>query len=895
MKTKVLELSDNNNLTTHPPPQQQPPTTEVSAVNHQRRAWSRSAPSRAGPGRSQKRCKGCGDSGCGGTDKCPARDATCRNCGRKGHFWGMCCALTPGRGPATSNAVIVGGVEATADLSVRIVCPWPQAECCTTAVADTGAQVCIAGRPLLESLGIPLGQLHASPRTVSHVAGGGVKLLGSLTCEVRVGAITTSECVYIAEGVQRLYLSLGACRALQLVPQDFPRPATRISALTAPASLKTSAHPLSPPYELVEENLGRLEKWLLEEFGRTVFATERTPLPEILSPPHHIHLRPGARPHVVHVPATVPHHFYNEVRRQLDDDIARGIIEEVPAGEPTEWCARMVVAPKKNGTPFDLISSVSKHTFKTVADAYSGYHQIPLDSESRKLTTFITPWGRFRYRRTPMGHCAAQDAFTKRLDDVMSDVPRKIKCVDDTLLHDKSVAEAFWHTYGFLQKCRDNGVTLRSDKFSFCKRNVTFAGYLLGWEDYQPSHDLIKSITEFMMPASPSLTDNRLWKLLKKPAGKTVYWDDTLDAIKNLAAEGLKFYDTSRPTGIPTDYSRQGCKNLTFITDHKALSKIFGDKELKDIHNPRILNIKERTLMYNFRVKYIKGKSNCAADDLSRYPALASVPEDSDEADDEAVCAVMVVAAAETTTDNVGHVVDLRHVEEEAVKDEEYRLLHECVANDGWGERKDAEPAALRPYFRMRRHLSCQGDIVLYTSDERFPPLVIPTALRRTVLANLHAGHQGRDSMLRRARQSVYCPGIDAEVEQKRRQCQMLTGWLEVEHLSGEATSSRLITLFRRWFTRFGIPEELVTKYLNTPLHGLDASPAQLPTGKQLRDAIPVESSRYLINEQWGRTLRDRERAMIQTSVNSSIQHDQQAHSLTPLRPGQRARIQKPI
>lgn len=171
--------------------------------------------------------------------------------------------------------------------------------------------------------------------------------------------------------------------------------------------------------------------------------------------------------------------------------------------------------------------------------------------------------------------------------------------------------------------------------------------------------------------------------------------------------------------------------------------------------------------MYNFRVKYIKGKSNCAVDALSRYPALASAPEDSDKADDEVVCTVMVAAAAEATTDDMGHVVDLRHVEEEAVKDDEYRLLHECVANDGWGERKDAEPATLRPYFGMWRHLSCQGDIVLYTSDERFPRLVIPTALRRTVPANLHAGHQGRDSMLRRARQSVYWPGIDAEVEQK--------------------------------------------------------------------------------------------------------------------------------
>ncbi|KAG0718564.1 hypothetical protein GWK47_052212 [Chionoecetes opilio] len=153
----------------------------------------------------------------------------------------------------------------------------------------------------------------------------------------------------------------------------------------------------------------------------------------------------------------------------------------------------------------------------------------------------------------------------------------------------------------------------------------------------------------------------------------------------------------------------------------------------------------------------------------------------------------------------------------------------------------------------MRRHLSCQRNIVLYTCDEKHPRLVIPAALRRAVLANLHAGHQGRDSMLRRARQSVYWPGIDAEVEQKRRQCAVcdthapsspaetllptpppqypfqqwwliyfnwtatpispsLTGSRDGSKwstFSGDATSARLITVFRRWFKRFGIPEEL--------------------------------------------------------------------------------------
>ena len=38
-----------------------------------------------------------------------------------------------------------------------------------------------------------------------------------------------------------------------------------------------------------------------------------------------------------------------------------------------------------------------------------------------------------------------------------------------------------------------------------------------------------------------------------------------------------------------------GCPNVTIITDHKPLVKLFGDKELKDILNPRLLAMKEKS------------------------------------------------------------------------------------------------------------------------------------------------------------------------------------------------------------------------------------------------------------------------------------------------------------
>ena len=74
-----------------------------------------------------------------------------------------------------------------------------------------------------------------------------------------------------------------------------------------------------------------------------------------------------------------------------------------------------------------------------MTDVFSGFHQVKLDEGSSRLTAFITSWGRYRYLRIPMGHCAAPDAYTKCFDDATANIPRKVKCVDDTLLFDSSV------------------------------------------------------------------------------------------------------------------------------------------------------------------------------------------------------------------------------------------------------------------------------------------------------------------------------------------------------------------------------------------------------------------------------------------------------------------------
>ena len=232
--------------------------------------------------------------------------------------------------------------------------------------------------------------------------------------------------------------------------------------------------------------------------------------------------------------------------------------------------------------------------YKTVADAKNGYHQVRLDEESSKLTTFLTEFGRYRYLRSPQGLRSSGDAYTRRFDEILVDIPRKHKVVDDCLLYDASIEDSFFHTFDFLLTCAKNGVTLAEKKFKFCEKEVDFAGYHLGWEKYHPSSDIVSAIHNFPMPDNPTITDIRAWfglvnqispfytsnevmqpfhDLLKHESKeKNVYWDEHLKSafvqskkyLCDQAYKGLTYFDVKRNTCVVTDWSNKGIGFVIF-------------------------------------------------------------------------------------------------------------------------------------------------------------------------------------------------------------------------------------------------------------------------------------------------------------------------------------------
>ena len=73
---------------------------------------------------------------------------------------------------------------------------------------------------------------------------------------------------------------------------------------------------------------------------------------------------------------------------------------------------------------------------------------------------------------------------------------------------------------------------------------------------------------------------------------------------------------------LDTKYFTLGCDDLIVATDHRPLTKIYGDKALNECTSERLFNLRRRSLMWRFRVKHVPGKSIPASDAASRYPSL---------------------------------------------------------------------------------------------------------------------------------------------------------------------------------------------------------------------------------------------------------------------------------
>ena len=572
----------------------------------------------------QALCPGCGaQPHPAGRTQCPAYRTSCHNCKKLGHFARVCRSRpvqpNENKPPRPCTTTLQSDIPLSQDAGlsnihhVTSTNPAPKLQmdiitlngAVTTAVLpDSGADISAAGTGILSQLNEHIDNLL--PSSVIPKAANGAKMhpVGRLPVCFKIGNKKHLDDLHIYPNVTGTLMSWNTCKELGILPDCYPNPT--IMSITVSSIANTTAIPPSSQSSLDKHSA-------VQEFP-TVFDGN---IDSMEGEKFHIYLTDDAKPFCVNTPRSIPYAYRDKLKAELDLLQSQNII--APVTEATDWCAPIVVAPKKNSdrirmcvdlshlnryvkreryqspTPAEAIADISacQAKFFTVLDAMKGYHQCPLDQESQLLTTFITPFGRFKYMRAPYGISSISEHYDRHMYEAFQGLSGFRQIVDDIVIYDSDATQHATHVREFLHRCVEKKVTLNLDKCKFCESSVTFAGFKLSATGYQVDRTITDAISKFPTPANRtdlrsffglvnqlSASTNTISTLLTplRPLLSTkndFQWSDTHDQAFHTVkasltvAPMLSFFDMNKPTRLCTDASRHG---LGFVLQQRDTS-----------------------------------------------------------------------------------------------------------------------------------------------------------------------------------------------------------------------------------------------------------------------------------------------------------------------------------
>ena len=301
--------------------------------------------------------------------------------------------------------------------------------------------------------------------------------------------------------------------------------------------------------------------------------------------PYQIKLKEGALPHSIYAPRTIAIPLRSKVKDELRRMEEMGVISKIR--DPTPWCAAMVVVPKRSGAvricvdlkplnqsvlrevhPIpkvdETLVQLSGATMFSKLDANSGFCQIPLAPESRPLTTFLTPFGRFCFNKLPFGVSSAPELFQRRMSQILEGLDGVLCQMDDVLIFGSDKAKHDQRLTAALKRLQVAGVTLNSEKCEFAKTCVKFLGHVIDPEGIRPDPDKISAIVQMTAPCNVSELRrflgmvNQLGKFSPCVSELSQPFKTKLDVGIEPRGSVLTLYDSQAPTKVAADASSYG-------------------------------------------------------------------------------------------------------------------------------------------------------------------------------------------------------------------------------------------------------------------------------------------------------------------------------------------------
>lgn len=554
-------------------------------------------------------------------------------------------------------------------------------------------------------------------------------------------------------------------------------------------------------------------------------------------------LDPNIQP-VVRPAHRVPVAMQETVRAELERMQRIGVI--TPVAEPTDWVSSMVAAHKKDKreirlciNPKDLntalkrphhpmrsveevAAQMSGATVFSVLDAKNSFWQIRLDKKSSMLTTFSTPFGRFRFLRMPFGINSASEVFQRSMEQLFAGYPCSV-VVDDIIIGGSSVAEHDANLKKVLERAREVNLRLNPNKCKFRLDQVAYVGHIFTSEGLRA--DPTKTAAIKAMPVPTDVTSlqrflgmvNYLGKYiqnlsdiaapLRQLTHKETAWcwfQQHQEAFERLKAclsspPVLAYYNVKEPVTLTCDAS---CYGLGAACLQNGRPIAFASRALTDTET-RYAQIEKELLAVVFACTkfrdYVYGKPITVETDHQPLVTIMKKPIHVAPARlqrmllrlqsydislvykkgkhmyladtlSRAPCSKTSQSPSENTDFEVMTVscistARLEELKRHTAQDDVLQALSSVIQR-GWPSREGQVQPAIAPFFPYRDELSVDDGIVI-----KGHKAVIPHSLQSEYISIVHKGHPGIEATKRRARSVVFWPDMSKNITEELLSC----------------------------------------------------------------------------------------------------------------------------
>jgi hypothetical protein len=217
----------------------------------------------------------------------------------------------------------------------------------------------------------------------------------------------------------------------------------------------------------------------------------------------------------------VPKIHKDTLIKEVDRLVKLGVLERQPL---SEWASPLFIMPKKNRTvrflsnfweankrlirkpfPIPKISMVLQElegfTFATALDLNIGYCTIRLDPNASRICTVIFPWGKYSYKRLPMGIAGSLDIFQCKMLELMEDLEYVQAYLDDLLcISRNSLKDHLKKLKEVLRRLCNMGLKVNAEKLTFCALEIEYLGYILTRDGIKPQSNKVQAILVIQPP-----------------------------------------------------------------------------------------------------------------------------------------------------------------------------------------------------------------------------------------------------------------------------------------------------------------------------------------------------------------------------------------------------------